>query len=241
MSERNALITGSAVRLGSEIALALAQAGMNTVLHYAHSKRAAEQIQAEIKQFDVQCITVQADFFHPVSAAEHLFAEATAAFGQIDVLINSAAIFEPGSLQSTDEENWDRHQNINLKAPFYLTQAFAKQLPVEQRGQIINIVDRRATRPVTGHVAYTTSKAGLVTMTKILAQELGPHIQVNAIAPGAILPPSGEPDSYLERIAQQIPLKRAGNPAEIIKAVLFLLNADFITGEVINVDGGEHL
>jgi len=238
---RNALITGSAIRLGRAVALALAEAGMNVAVHYGHSQAKAEQTRDQLEQFAVKNVIIQADFTNPVEAARKLFAEANDQLGAINVLINSAAIFEAGTLHDVDESHWDRHHDINLKAPFFLAQAFVKQLPAEQRGHIINIADRRATRPVTGHIAYTITKAGLVIMTKILALELAPQIQVNAIAPGAILPPPGEPDSYLERIARQIPLKRTGNPTEITNAIRFLLNAEFITGEVLHVDGGEHL
>ena len=159
----------------------------------------------------------------------------------MDILVNSAAIFERGDLFNTTEESWDRHFAINLKSPFFLSQAFAVHVGKERPGAIVNITDWRATRPGTDYVAYTLAKAALVTMTQSLALGLAPNIRVNAIAPGAILPPPDGDQAYLEQLAQAIPARRVGSPAEVAKALLFLLESDFVTGELVYVTGGEHL
>lgn len=264
-----AMITGGAVRLGREIALALAHSGCSIVLHYGHSESAAQETAQQISQLQHErkpqnktnsgnepgCITVQADFNdHNTSetntsetntngnnAATTLFDAAIAQFGRVDFLINNAAIFEPATLDEITDDHWNRHLAINLKAPVFLAQEFMRRKPPNTRGQIINIADWRAIRPIPGHLAYTLTKSGIVSLTKILAQELGPQIQVNAIAPGAILPPPNATENYLKERAQQTALQRTGQPTDITEAVLFLLKSNFLTGEIIHVTGGEEL
>jgi NAD(P)-dependent dehydrogenase (short-subunit alcohol dehydrogenase family) len=170
------------------------------------------------------------------------------AFGSAEVLINSAAIFEAGTLAETTSELWDRHLAVNLKAPFFLAKEFARQFSktdtaTNRRGHILNILDFRATHPAAGrsHLAYTIAKSGLAALTEALAVELGPGIQVNGIAPGAILPPPGKDEAYLQSLAKNNPLHRVGSPEDIVKAALYLLQSDFLTGEILHVDGGEHL
>ena len=155
--------------------------------------------------------------------------------------MNSAAIFEPGNWDDTTEANWDRHFAINLKSPFFLSQAFAAQVGRERAGHIVNIADWRGVRPGPDHVAYTLTKAAVIAMTKSMALALAPNIQVNAIAPGLILPPPGQDQSYLERKADQIPVQRVGSPKEIANTLIYLLRSDFVTGDLIFVTGGEHL
>lgn len=234
-----AIVTGGAVRLGRALALALAGLGARLVIHYNSSAGSAQETLAQIKAWS-DGIAIQADL-RQVSQVKAIIAQAVERFGQVDVLINSAAIFGPGGIADTTEADWDRHFEINLKAPFFLCQAFAAQVGREQPGHIINIADWRATRPRGNYLAYTLTKAALITMTYSLAQALVPNIQVNAIAPGLILPPPGKDRAYLEDIAQTIPAHKAGSPDDIAKAMLFLLASDFITGELIFVTGGEHL
>jgi len=157
------------------------------------------------------------------------------------VLVNSASIFQRGTILNTTLVNWDDHLAINLRAPFFLCQAFARALREGQRGHIINIADWRAVRPGTQYMAYTFAKAGLVAMTESLAQALGPAVQVNAIAPGAILPPPGDDGAYFRQLADRLPLRHVGAPEEVVKAVLYLLDSDFVTGTLLFVTGGEHL
>jgi len=245
-----AIVTGGAVRLGRALALALAEEGARLVIHYGSSAGPAQERVAEIKAMGSDALAVQADFSQS-GQAPSIVERAVAHFGQVDILVNSAAIFEPGRWDDTTEANWDRHFAINLKSPFFLSQAFARHVgpgvagqshwPSARAGHIVNIADWRGVRPGTGHVAYTLTKAGLIAMTKSLALALAPNIQVNAIAPGMILPPPGADPSYLERQAGKIPAQRVGSPQEIAKALLFLLRSDFVTGELIFVTGGQHL
>jgi pteridine reductase len=235
-----AVVTGGAVRLGKALALALAEQGARLVIHYASSAGPAQETVAEIKAMGSDALAVQADFSQS-GQAPSIVERAIAHFGQVDILVNSAAIFEPGKWDDTTEANWNRHFAINLKSPFFLSQAFAKHVGPERPGHIVNIADWRGVRPGIGHVAYTLTKAALIAMTKSLALALAPNIQVNAIAPGMILPPPGKDQSYLERQAGKIPAQRVGSPQEIAKALLFLLHSDFVTGELIFVTGGQHL
>ncbi|MDF1744549.1 MAG: SDR family oxidoreductase [Gimesia sp.] len=234
-----AVITGAAVRIGRSMAMALAEAGVDICIHYRSSKQEAEQTCSEIRELGRKSLAVSADLSDSHQAADLIMNTAIAEFGRVDILINSASVFENKNLLSSSENDWDSHLDINLKAPYFLCQKFAKALQRGQTGHIINLVDWRAQRPGTAHLPYRISKAGLVTLTECLALELAPDIQVNAIAPGAILAPPGEDHSYLEKRAEQIPLKRAGCPQDICDALLFLLRSDFVTGEVLSVSGGE--
>lgn len=236
-----AVVTGGAVRLGRAISLALAKAGAHVVLHYGSSGKDAEETRRQIDSLAPPAVVVRADLRDPKTSAETIFGAVRNSFGRADILINSAAIFEPATLDTLDEAQWDRHFNINLKAPVFFCQAFARQLVPDARGHIVNIADWRAERPIVGHLAYTLTKAGIVALTKELALELAPQIQVNAIAPGAILPPPGKDAEYLERLSNRIPLRKTGSPDDITRTLLFLLESDFMTGEIVHVTGGEQL
>ena len=185
-------------------------------------------------------VAIQADLSQPAEARS-IVERAAARFGQVDILVNSAAIFEPGNWDDTTEANWDRHSAINLGSPFFLSQAFATQVGRERAGHIVNIADWRGVRPGPDHIAYTLTKAAIIAMTKSLALALAPNIQVNAIAPGLILPPPGQDQAYLESKANEVPAKRVGSPQEIANAMVYLLHSDFVTGDLIFVTGGEHL
>lgn len=238
---KTAIVTGGAVRIGKAIALALADAGVQIALHYGQSADEAETTLGEISSRGSSGILIQADFNQPVEAARSVVDKTVSEFGRADILINSAAIFEESDLVSVSEEHWDRHFSINLKTPFFLAQAFARQLQADQEAHIINIADWRGTRPGKDHLVYTLTKSALIAMTKSLAQELAPNVRVNAIAPGAILPPPGEEQSYLQQRTKNIPLNRIGSPEAITDALLYLLRSDFITGEVLHITGGEQL
>lgn len=235
-----ALVTGGAVRLGKALSLALAGEGVRLVLHYNSSSAPAERTAAEIEALGSDALTVQADLARP-GQAELLVGRAVSHFGQLDILINSAAIFVPSDLAHTTEQLWDQHFAINLKSPFFLSQAFAAQVGKERQARIVNIADWRGLRPDTGYLAYSLTKAAVLAMTKGLALALAPNILVNAIAPGAILPPPGKSQEYLDQLASNIPARRVGSPAEIARTMLFLVKSDFVTGEAIFVTGGEHL
>ncbi|HPD41992.1 MAG TPA: SDR family oxidoreductase [Anaerolineae bacterium] len=235
-----ALVTGGAVRLGRTLALALAAEGARVIVHYGYSAGPAEDVIAEIAARGGSACALQADLSQ-TAAARSLIERAAAPFGPLDILVNNAAIFEHGNWDDTTEENWDRHFAINLKAPFFLSQAFAAQVSRERRAHIVNLADWRGERPGADHIAYTLTKAGIIALTQSLALALAPQIQVNAIAPGLILPPPGRDQAYLERKAAQVPARRWGSPEDIAQALRFLLRSDFVTGEVLHVTGGEHL
>jgi NAD(P)-dependent dehydrogenase (short-subunit alcohol dehydrogenase family) len=241
LRDRTAVVTGSAVRLGRALALRLAAEGVHVCLHYHGSGAAAEETLAHIRRSGVRGTAIQADLSHPATAAREIVEHAGTVLGPVDILVNSAAVFGADSLSALREADWDRHLNINLKAPVFLSQAFARQVAPEQCGHIVNIVDWRASRPLPGHLAYTVAKGGLVTATRLLARELAPRIRVNAIAPGAILPPPGEPDAYLDRLAERIPLRQTGAPEDVADALVYLLRSEFVTGEVLHITGGEEL
>ena len=235
-----AIVTGGAVRLGRALALALAERGERLVIHYGSSAGPAQEIIAQVKSMGSDALAIQADLRQTVEA-HSLIARAAEHFGQLDILVNSAAIFKPGDWADTTEANWDEHMAINLKAPFFLSQAFAAHVGRERRSHIVNIADWRATRPTAHYLAYVLTKAALIAMTQNLALALAPNIQVNAIAPGAILPPPGQDQAYLDQLALRIPARRTGSPGDVAKALLFLLDSGFVTGDVIPVTGGEHL
>ena len=241
LQNKNAIVTGAGVRIGRALALALADAGVNVAVHYNRSADAANAVATEITGTGRRAVAIQGDLSDPVPASKSIVEAAVAELGPIDFLINSAAIFEQSDLHSTTEDLWDRHHTINLKAPFFMSQAFAVQLNDSQTGQIVNIVDWRGTRPPHDYAAYTPSKVGLVGMTQNLALGLAPQVQVNAIAPGAILPGPMETEEHFARRETEIPLRRTGSPRQIAEAMLYLLRSDFVTGEVIHVTGGEGL
>lgn len=242
LTGRTALVTGGAVRLGRAIALRLAQEGADVAIQYATSANAAQEVVRKIESLGRRCVAISADFTaDPAAAAERAIREASAALGPVDLLVNSAAVFEPGTLADLTEAAWDKHFDINLKAPLWLTRAFAGLLPTDRTGCVINMVDWRALRPPTGHLAYTLTKAALAAATQLLAKELAPQIRVNAVAPGAILPPPGADESYLKQLRQRIPLARTGHPDDVTDAVVYLASASFVTGEILTVTGGEQL
>jgi pteridine reductase len=237
---KSAIVTGGAVRLGKALVLSLAERGVRVAVHYNSSADAARELTRQVQAEGGDAIAIQADLSVP-SQAGRIVTQATQSFGRIDILVNNAAVFWPGRWHDTTPQDWDTHFAINLKSPFFLSQAFANHIGKARAAHIVNIADWRAVRPGTDHLAYTLTKAGLVALTKILAQALAPNIQVNAIAPGMILPPPGTDAATLERMSLSIPARRVGNPSHVARVLLFLLESDFTTGDVVFVDGGQHL
>ncbi len=238
---KGALVTGGARRLGRAFVLALAEAGMDVLVHYGHAAREAERTVQEARRYGVRAFALQADLTRAEEIVP-LMDRATELLGTPPrVLVNSAAVFKAGTLRDTTLDNWVEHMRLNLRAPFLLMQAFARALGSQTPGKIVNIADWRALYPGRKYVAYTVSKAGLLTLTLIAARELAPHIQVNALALGAVLPPPGADEAYLQRLVQHIPSRRAARVEEVTDALLFLLRNDYITGETLLVDGGAHL
>lgn len=235
------LITGAAHRIGAHTARILHRAGMNLVLHYRSSRSSAQQLQQELNaQRPDSVILVQADLHSP-SALPALVQEAHDRWQRLDVLINNASTFYATSIGSVTQEDWDDLLGTNLKAPFFLAQAAAPYLQTS-KGCIVNIVDIHAERPLKGYPVYSLAKAGLVMLTKALAGELGPAIRVNAVAPGAILWPESMDEVTQQRILSKTFLKRKGEPDDIARTILFLINdAAYITGQVMVVDGGRSL
>ena len=233
-----ALITGAGRRLGAAFARAVAEAGGGVCLHYGTTP--AEALARELAEaHGVQAVALQADLADAQGAA-HLVDRAAQQLGEIDLLVNSASIFGASTFADTDLPAWKKHIAVNLTAPFLLSQAFARHR-VGRTGAIVNLLDWRALRPGADHFAYTISKAGLAALTQSLAQALAPSIRVNGLALGAILPP---PDATSEEIppAARSPLSRWGTLQETCDALLFLLaGPDFITGEILHLDGGRHL
>lgn len=238
---RVAIVTGGATRIGRELSLRLARFRCDVCVHFHSSADEADEVVRQIVELGCRAIAVQADLGQPTESATLLINRCQQKLGPASILVNNAAIFEAGSLDSTNSEQWHRHLNLNLASPVFLSQAFARQLPDGDRGDIINIVDWRALRPMPGHLAYTVSKAGLAAATKLLAQELAPHIRVNAIAPGAILPPPGGDDAAFRALAASLPLQRNGSPQDIADAMHYLLNSEFVTGEILHITGGQQL
>ncbi len=233
---KNILITGAARRLGRRFALACANAGANIAIHHGHSDSDAESLRSEITGLGRQAWIYQSDLSDSKQTRElipHINQSAP-----LHALINSAAIFESLTLDSTSPEAWEKHLTINLTAPFLLSQAFAKQ--ADEGARIVNILDWRALRPGADHFPYTISKSALAALTQSLAVALAPKITVNALALGAILPPSD--GNKNPEITKNIPLKRWAKDGEVEEALIFLLTCPkYITGEIIYVDGGRHL
>ncbi len=241
LNGKTILITGAARRLGRLFALACARSGADIIIHHSHSDEAAKQVKDEIESLGRIAHILASNFGTPDSAAR-LISQANN-ISPLYALVNSAAIFENLSFQTTTLEDWNRHLNINLTAPFLLSQEFARLI---SEGRIVNILDWRALRPGADHFPYTVSKAALAAMTRSLAVALAPRITVNGLALGAILPPSDmnpvDNPSVNEKIIENVPARRWSEAGEVEEALLFLLTGPaYITGEIIHVDGGRHL
>lgn len=238
LSGKVVLITGGARRIGARIAQTLHAAGMNIVIHYRDSADAARALQTVFNEArDHSCILIQADLSQ-YNKLKPLIEESVRQMGRLDVLINNASSFFPTPLASSSEKDWDQLLNINLKAPYFLSQAAAPHLS-KHAGCIINLIDIYAERPLKDHPIYCASKAGLASLTRSFAQNLAP-VRVNGIAPGAILWPEQQQDEIAQkRLLSRTPLKRLGEPQDIANTALFLIqSAPYVTGQIINIDGG---
>ncbi|VVC76756.1 3-oxoacyl-[acyl-carrier-protein] reductase FabG [Aquicella siphonis] len=241
LASKVALVTGSARRIGAEIARTLHQAGMNIVLHYNLSEEGALGLCQQLNHIrEHSAVTLRADLLEAESE-KILIQQALDAWGRLDALVNNASRFYSTPIGEVTEYAWDDLMNSNLKAPFFLCQAAASALAAVQ-GCIVNITDIHAERPLRNYSVYCISKSGLLMMTRLLAKELGPRVRVNAVAPGAILWPEGKntlSEEEKAKIVDQTALQRAGSPEDIAKAVLFFIrDAGYVTGQVLDVDGG---
>jgi NAD(P)-dependent dehydrogenase (short-subunit alcohol dehydrogenase family) len=235
---RVALVTGAGKRLGRAIALNLARHGADVVIHYRSSQAEARDVVSQVEEMGRRGLALRADL-NKVSDIKRLFAQTAEHFGRLDILVNNAASFVPANVQETTEEVWDAALDTNLKAPFFCAQAAAPLLK-QSRGVIINIGDIAGLLGWTGYISHSVSKAGMLMLTRCLAKALAPEVRVNALAPGTIMMEGDAPEleaDYMRRAA----LRRAGTTADVVQAVLFFIQAEFITGQVLVVDGGRTL
>jgi pteridine reductase len=237
LTGKTALVTGAAKRLGNAIAIGLAKQGANVVAHYDKSEDESRKLQQEITALGIRSWLIKADFSDPKSC-EQLIDQANEQSGGIDILVNNASIFSLNSLSNVKFEDINVNMLINAWTPFLLSRFFSEKT---QHGKIVNLLDTRITGYDFNHFAYYLSKRVLEVLTKSMALKLAPNITVNGVAPGLILPPEGKDYAYLEQKKDEVPLKKYGSVSDIVETVVFLLKNDFITGQVIYVDGGNHL
>ena len=234
---KTALVTGGARRIGRATAEALATEGANVAIHYGRSRDEAEEAAAAIRKAGPQAWTIQADMADP-SAAEALLPREVETAGPIHFLVNNASIFEPSLVTDFSTDDLARNVQINAMSPLLLSRAFAEQ-GVE--GAIVNLLDSRIVEYDKKNVAYHLSKRMLFSLTRMTAMEFAPAIRVNGVGPGLILPPEGEDDSYVQRLAHLAPLGRVISVEAVVEAVMYLLKAEHVTGQVLFVDGGRHM
>ena len=238
LKDKLVLITGAALRVGRELALTVARAGSDVVIHFGHSQADAQSLKDQIQALGRRAYLLQADLNDPEEVSKLI--PRTFEYGPLYALVNNAAIFESLTWQSATLEEWNRHLMVNLTTPFLLSQAFAGLLPPDGKGRIVNLLDWRALRPAADHLPYTISKSALAALTRSLAVALAPRISVNGLALGAILPPSE--GTAPPNILKNVPAGRWGDLAEVGQALIFLLEGpEYITGEIIHIDGGRHL
>jgi len=245
-----ALVTGAAGRLGRAMALELAAQGLDVAVHYASSARAAEETAAEIRALGVKAATLKADLLDDAAACALLPAAAAALGGPVTVLINNASIFEHDTLQTATPDSWNRHVGSNLRAPFWLTQALAAQIPppvsdengeLQARGLVVNMIDQRVRKPTPEFMTYTIAKMGLWAFTRTAAQALAPAVRVNAIGPGPTMRGARQSSEHFAAQRRATILQRGADPEGIVQSLRYLLAARGVTGQLICVDGGQHL
>lgn len=239
LTGRAALVTGAAHRVGRALALALAREGADIALHYHRSAEAADRTAREIEALGRRAVPLQADL-GDVTAAEGLAARAVRELGRLDVLVNSASLFESSPLLDVDAEAWDRVMAVNLRAPFLVTRTAAPYL-TESEGVVINIADLSGIRVWRAFPHHGVAKAGLIHLTRVAARSLAPQVRVNCVVPGTVLPPDDYTDEQVAASVERTALKRVGSPRDVEEAMLFLIRSDFATGSVVVVDGGRML
>lgn len=233
-------MTGGGIRVGRAIALGLAGAGADVFIHYNRSAGPAEATAEVARALGVRSAIGSVDLSDPSTGGE-LVALAEAALGTPSVLVNSASGFPADTVRDVTLDGWRRTIDLTLASPVFATQALAASLPEDLDGAVVNITDVRTHNPYREHFSYVVAKGGIDTFTRTAALQLAPRIRVNAVALGVILPPPGEGDDYASRLAAELPLDRVGGTEPVVAAVLSLLENDFVTGEIIRVDGGGHL
>ncbi len=233
-----ALVTGGAIRVGKAIALGLAQGGADVVINYHTSATEAQITAEEIRSLRVRCLAIQADIADP-DQVQAMVAQVQSTLGRLDILINSSSRFQTTPVMTTTPQEWRRVLGVLLDGPFFLAQAAAPLMRAQGAGVIINILDLSAFQPWPNFIAHSVGKSGLLAMTRALALELAPQIRVDGVAPGAVLAPSHYSPQKLRQVADRTLLERWGSPQDVADAVVFLVRADYITGEILVVDGGE--
>lgn len=238
---KNVLVTGGAQRIGRSIVERLAREGYGVAIHCRRSADVAEEIAARIRSAGGRAAVVQADLAD-AAAVERLVDDAARGLGSpLTLLVNNASEFEPDEVTTLSQERWDRHFAVNLRAPAFLARDFARQLPRDAEGSIVNIVDQRVWKLTPQFFSYTLTKAALFSATQTMAQALAPRIRVNAIGPGPTLANERQGDEDFNKQASAVLLGHGGTPEEIADAVVYLANARSVTGQMIAVDGGQHL
>jgi NAD(P)-dependent dehydrogenase (short-subunit alcohol dehydrogenase family) len=237
---RAALVTGAAKRIGRAIALGLAEAGFDVAVHHGSSLAEAEEVVAAIRALGRQAVALRADLSREAEV-ESLVPDATAKLGPVGVLVNNASRFERDEWDDATREGWDAHLEPNLRAPFVLTQAMALALPEGAEGAVVNMLDQRVLSLTPHFVSYTISKAGLWAMTQSLALALAPRIRVNGIGPGPTLPSTRQTEAQFRAQCESTPMRRGSSPEEVVRAVMAILSLPAMTGQMIALDGGQHL
>jgi NAD(P)-dependent dehydrogenase (short-subunit alcohol dehydrogenase family) len=235
-----ALVTGAGKRIGRAIALALGRDGWAVAVHYHRSETEAKAVVSDIVAVGGRALALEADLGREAEV-EKLVPRAAAALGPLGALVNNASVFENDTALGATRDSWDRHLAINLRAPFVLMQQFARELPETAEGNIVNVLDERVWSLTPYFVSYTLSKAGLWNLTQSMALALAPRIRVNGIGPGPTLPSPRQSEAQFRRQQEMMPLRRGTTPEEIAAAVLFILSAPAMTGQMIALDGGQHL
>jgi NAD(P)-dependent dehydrogenase (short-subunit alcohol dehydrogenase family) len=238
--ERAALVTGGGRRIGAHLARALAERGYAVAIHYRTSAAEAQALAEEIERSGGRAATLRADLRDPAQL-EELMAAAHAAVGPITVLVNSAAVFEHDRAIDFTLEQWDRQLATNLRAPVVLACQFARLLPADATGLIVNLLDQRIAAPTKGYFSYTLSKLALTAATELLAAALAPRVRVNGIAPGLTLISGAQSEAEFERLVDRTPLGKGSSPDAIARALIYLLETDVVTGQILFVDGGRRL
>ena len=237
---KTALVTGAAKRLGRAIALDLARHGWSIALHYNSSEKEARATAADAATTGVKVALLKADLGRESETAT-LVERAAAELGPLTALINSASLFENDDWYSVTRESWDKHMEVNLRAPFVLAQAFAQQVPRDETGAIVNLIDQRVLKPTPQFLSYSLSKSGLYWLTTTLAQALAPRVRVNAVGPGPTMVNARQSQADFARQREATVLGRGAEPQDVCDAVRYLLEASSVTGQMIAVDGGQHL
>jgi NAD(P)-dependent dehydrogenase (short-subunit alcohol dehydrogenase family) len=235
-----ALVTGAGRRIGRAIALGLAAQGWRLAVHHNRSAEEAAAVVAEIEAGGGRAVALGADLSSP-NDVEGLVPRAAEQLGRLDCLVNSAALFDEDSIDTVTHQSWQRHMGTNLWAPLALSQAFARQLPPPAQGNIVNIIDQRVWNLTPHFLSYTASKSGLWTLTRTLALALAPRVRVNAVGPGPTLASARQSSQEFARQCARTPLGRGTTPQEICAAVRYFLAAPAVTGQMLALDGGQHL